>query len=169
MEISSTMHWQGDNAPGNQFIRVRKAYFIDKNQDSIQYSAIDKIFGFCVEYELLTDAPFFTHGINVYNDRDIHLFTSHDDQKYENKSVILKGTYMTVAWIPANILQNGDISFSFACFRYDPFEVLFHTSEIARITIIDAMDSPTRNENYRGGLPGLVRPRLSWNKIKRIS
>jgi lipopolysaccharide transport system ATP-binding protein len=167
-EILPEMQWSVNNAPGNEFVRLRKAYFLDADNIKIEFAFINQKFGFCVEYEVLKDLPFFTHGINVYNETETHLFTSHDDQKYEKTNLIRIGIYRTLIWIPANLLQSGDIEFSFACFRYDPFDILFHTQGIVRIKMIETINASTRNEDYRGGLPGLLRPKLNWDRLMKI-
>jgi len=161
--LLSRMEWSGEDAPGNESIRLRKVSFVNTDKHTIDFALINQSFGFCIEYDVLQNIPFFTHGINAYNETELHIFTSHDDQKYEKSSIITAGTYQTIVWIPGNLLQDGDIDFSFACFRYDPFSVLFHTPKIARIKIIETANAPTRNQDYRGGLPGLIRPKLSWD------
>ena len=167
--ISSKMQWIGDGAPGNSYIKLRKTYFVDIAQNVIEFAFINQSFGFCIEYEVLDDVPFFTHGINVFNDMDIHLFTSHDENEYKKGNEIRKGFYRTIVWIPSNILQSGALYFSIACMRYNPFDILFHDKDLARINVIEAMDAITRNENYKGNLPGLIRPKLNWNTREYIN
>lgn len=160
--------WSRDEAPGNNLIKIRKTYFINQKKEIIETAFINQPFGFCIEYEVIKDIPFFTHGINVYNNMDLHLFTSHDENAFEKSKTISQGYYRTIAWIPANILQNGYFDFSIACMRYNPFEILFHKKGLANITLIESMDNSTRNDDYRGDLPGLVRPSLRWNKREKL-
>lgn len=160
--ISSKNEWQGSNCPGCKQIKLRKAYFIDNDNNTIEFAFINQKFGFCVEYEVTEDIHFFTHGINVYNSIETHLFTSHDDNIYEGSKIIKKGFHKTITWIPANLLQSDTLDFSFACMRYNPFEILFHELQLARINILETMNASTRNENHRGDLPGLIRPKLKW-------
>jgi len=166
--LSSEMIWNEKRGPGNDLLKLRKIYFIDNDNNKIQFSSINKEFGLSVEYEVLEDVPYFTHGINVYNNMEVHLFTSHDDNVYEKSKIIKKGLYQTVVWLPADLLQNGDISFSFACMRYSPFEVLFHIKDLVRINIMETVDSETRNIHYGGVLPGLIRPKLVWKRREKI-
>ena len=167
--VSYASSWFGNAAPGNQFIKLRKAYVVDSDYNKIQYAFINRKIGFCVEYEVLVDAPYLTHGINVFNNMELHLFTSHDQHDFDRNKDIKAGMYKTVAWIPENLLQSGEIEFSFACMRYTPFEILFHEENIVRINIIEVLDTVTRNDNYKADLPGLIRPLLKWdNRINII-
>ncbi|HOF56007.1 MAG TPA: ABC transporter ATP-binding protein [Prolixibacteraceae bacterium] len=168
-DLKAKNEWKNNEAPGNEFIKLRKAYIIDSENETIDHAFIDQEIGFCIEYEVINDVPFFTHGLNIYNGMEIHLFTSHDDVKFERNKIIKKGHYKTVAWIPANLLQNDTIEFSFACMRYNPFEVLFHEKKLVRLNILDKIDSDTRNKDYLESLPGLIRPKIKWDQTKEIN
>lgn len=160
--LTTHREWLGDQGPGCENIKLSKACIINNKYESIEIAYINQEIGFQVEYRVLEDTPFFTHGINVYNNMDTHLFTSHDSLDFERKNQISKGQYRTIVWIPANLLQNDKIEFSFACMRYNPFEVLFHERKLISINILETQTAITRNENYRGVLPGIIRPTLKW-------
>jgi len=161
--VSYESTWLGYKAPGNRDIKLRKVYAIDSEYNPIQYAFINQRIGFCIEYEVLVSVPYFTHGINVYNNFEIHLFTSHDQHDFDRKKDIKAGNYKTVVWIPENLLQTGEIELSFACMRYNPFEVLFHERNLIRINVLEVIDAATRNDNYKADLPGLIRPYLDWD------
>jgi lipopolysaccharide transport system ATP-binding protein len=160
--------WYGEKAPGNEQIKLRRAFIIDSNNRIINYAYINQEIGFCIEYEVLSDVPFFTHGVNVYNHMGLHLFTSHDDRKYNRNEKIRKGVYRAKCWIPKDLFQNDKIEFSFACMRYNPYEVLFHERGIVKISIMDRIDSATRCENFHDTLPGIIRPKINWDSVKKI-
>ena len=167
--LSYESTWLGSNAPGNRDIKLRKVYAIDSEYNPIQYAFINQRIGFCVEYEVLVSVPYFTHGINVYNNMEIHLFTSHDQHDFDRNKEIKKGIYKTIVWIPENLLQSGEIEFSFACMKYNPFEVLFHERNLVRINFLEVIDTATRNDNYKADLPGLIRPYLNWDDRQKIN
>ncbi|GAB3993166.1 ABC transporter ATP-binding protein [Spirosoma daeguense] len=161
--------WSDLNAPGNNTIKLRKAYVVDTNNTIISHAYINESIGFCVEYELLEDIDFFTHGINVFNSMEMHLFSSHDSLKFDRKKKLNKGLYKTTAWVPANLLQNDLIEFSFACMRYNPFELLFHEANVLRFNVLEPAIALTRPESYNGKLPGLVRPLLKWDERRLLA
>lgn len=160
--IASKIIFNGDNAPGSKNIKIRSVYFINESGDEISVTYINQKFGLCVEYEVLKDIDYFTHGINAFNSAGIHLFTSHSDIEYK-KDTITKGLYKTTAWIPDNLLQPDNITFSFACMRYEPFVVLFHEMDLVKIEVLDVIDTLTRNNHYKANLPGLIRPFIKWD------
>jgi len=157
-----------DNAPGNSQIKIRKLYTINSENQTINYSLISQKVGIYIEYQVLEDIPYFTHGINVFTTSGIHIFTSHDSNPYEKDSIIKKGFYSTVVWIPANLLQDGDYLVNVACLRYNPFDILFHEENILKIKYIDSSKDSARPEDYNLDLPGLIRPKLNWGKRNEI-
>ena len=157
--------WIGDDAPGNEYIKVRKVYIVNKNFEKIDHALIDQEIGFCVQYEVLEDIQNFIHSINVYNSMKTHLFTSHDDFENNNSTVKVKGMYQITVWIPSDLLQDDRFEFSFACLRYNPLVILFH-EKLFLFNLLDPINTKTRNKNYHGVLPGLIRPLLKWDIIK---
>ena len=149
-------------APGNSQVKIRQAYFIDENNDKITYAYINQSFALCIELEVLERMKNFTHGINVFNSQKVHLFTSHDNNVYEED--ITPGVYRTCVWLPRNLFQGGDITFSYACMRYNPFEILFHEMDLVTISVQEIIKTQTRTEQYKNDLPGLIRPYLDWDK-----
>ena len=165
-DLPAYREWTSENESVNEFIRLKKAFFINKDEEQVNTIPINKEFGMCVEYEVLKTSPFFTHGINVYNAMENHLFTSHDNQEFKLGQDIKKGVYRIVVWIPANLLQNDKLDFSFAIMRYKPFEVLFH-EKILCINVIETIFTDTRPDYYIADMPGLIRPLLKWeNRIE---
>ena len=162
--IQSNVSWNNNDAPGDNEVKLRKAYIVDTNGKNIDYAYLDQSIGFCLEYEVLKDIPNFTHGINVFNSMEQLLFTSHDTNEYEGNGITKKGIYKTISWIPENLLQDGEIIFSFACMRYNPFRTMFHELNIARITMLDKEKVGTKTSSIFTGLPGFVRPTLVWDE-----
>lgn len=163
IELSRT--WSDMNyAPGNDIIRLKKVCSVDFQCKQVQYSLTSEKIGIYIEYEVLKNTSYFTHGINVYTTSDLHLLSSHDNNVYQNDSIVEKGEYKTVVWIPSNLLQSGDYLVSFAFMRYNPFNVLLTTDNLLRIQIVDTMKSSSRPENVNEYIPGLIRPKLFWDE-----
>ena len=164
--IASKIVFDEEHAPGSKNIKIRAVYFINEEGNEISVAYINQKFGLHVEYEVLQETGNFTCGINAFNSEGIHLFTSHSDSEYK-KGTVSKGFYQTTAWIPDNILQPDNITFSFACMRYEPFEVLFHEMDLVKIEVLDVINTLTRNNHYKADLPGLVRPYIKWDNSQK--
>ena len=154
-----------ENAPGTEYLKIRRVYLVNEEMLPISFGFINQVIGICVEYDVLVDGMTFTHGFNLFNAYDVHVFTSHDNTTIGEETK--QGYYRTIAWIPANLLQSCDYFFTFAFMQYNPFKVLFHSPYLIRIHMVDDLDAPTRNVNYNGGLPGVVRPIINWSSRQK--
>jgi lipopolysaccharide transport system ATP-binding protein len=156
-------HWREvEDAPGNSYIRIKKLYTINKENEITNYSLTTKEIGIYIEYLVLQDIKFFTHGINFFSTTGIYIFGSHDTNKYEPDKIISKGLYHTVVWIPGNLLQEGDYLVSIAAMRYSPFIVLFHEMDLLRINVIDTKIQSAIPEECNLEFSGIIRPKLFW-------
>ena len=166
-DLHYSAEYTSDEAPGNDTIRLRRVYPVDKNMRRAEYGYINQCVGICFEYEVLHDTHPFTHGMNLFNSNGVHIFTSHDNHPYPQET-IRAGFYRTCVWIPSNLLQEGEYTVSFACMEYNPFRVLFHAMDLIKLDMEDVVDTDTRNSNYRDNLPGLIRPYLEWQDKEKI-
>jgi homopolymeric O-antigen transport system ATP-binding protein len=155
-------------APGDMSIKLRKMYAVNKHGNTVQYSLTTEKIGIYIEYDILKNLKFFTLGINLYTSTGIHIFSSHESHKYEPSMTLTKGTYSTIAWIPGNLLQEGNYLISVAGMRYKPFTILFDEKELLRIQIIDTINQSAKPEDCNLDLPGLIRPKLSWETRTQI-
>lgn len=122
-----------------------------------------------ITFEVFQDGLIVSPGINVHNDKGDHLFTSHHVDYMVNPSVLFSGIYMASVTIPSHFFAEGVIYFSVALMNYDPFTVYHHEEKIISLTIIDSVDGSSARGIYAGYFPGLIRPKLHWNKIKQTN
>lgn len=166
-KIAVTRVWdQNDTAPGTSEIKIRKGYATDKKMGIAQYHLTTSDICIEIEYEVLQDIPFFTHGINLHNSSGTHIFSSHDSNSYQKGKTVQRGVYLTKVWIPGNLLQEGDYLLSFAAMRYNPFTVLFHEKDLLRLQVVDTMNQSARPEDCKLEFPGVIRPKLFWEERK---
>jgi lipopolysaccharide transport system ATP-binding protein len=156
-----------ENAPGDNNVKIRKLHSINSNKKLIHFSLTNEPVGIFIEYEVLKEIPFFTHGINLFNSTGIHIFSSHDNNKYIPKKIVKKGSYNTIVWIPGNLLQEGNYLISIAFMRYNPFIVLFNEKDLLRLQIIDTINQSAKHEDCNRNLPGVIRPKLLWEERKQ--
>jgi len=113
-------------------------------------------------YEILKDNQLYTHGFNLFNNQGIHILSSHDINSETLKTSRNKGVYTTSITIPANLLAEGGYHCSFAIMKYNPFLVEFHAMEIAGFDVVDEIINESLRGDYRGRIPGVIRPILEW-------
>jgi homopolymeric O-antigen transport system ATP-binding protein len=154
--------WTVKEAPASDFIRLLEVKVLNKNKEiSVNHSIVDEI-NIEFTYEILNDDQLFTHGFNLFNSHNIHIFSSHDKDSSTLKNPLSLGIYKKTISIPGNFLAECSYTCSFAIMRYNPFHVEFHEMDIVGFSIIDELDNNTVRGGYSGGLPGVVRPLLIW-------
>lgn len=165
-EMETSVCFEQDDAPGTEEIKIRKMYFTDSAGQTVHYGFINRSIALCVEYEVTSDIPAFTHGANLYDASGVHIFTTHDNS-HPRTGTVGRGTYITKLWIPENVLQAGTYTLSFAFMRYAPFQVIFHSDPLIQLSLVDDLESPTRNSTYKNELPGLIRPIVNWDVVEK--
>ncbi len=162
-DLLSRKEWQVGDAPGCEDIKLLKAYITTDDGKIVDYVSVNENINVNFEYVVLKETETFTHSFNLFNEEGIHVFTSHDSNEYAGMEKVKKGIYHTSVCIPGNLLQNGDYSVSFACMRYSPYRVLFHEMDLIKIHVEESIINSARPKFYTDVLPGIVRPKLSWN------
>ncbi|WP_373547101.1 ABC transporter ATP-binding protein [Chamaesiphon sp.] len=167
LKIDSYRDWEGKSSPpGNQFVSLLQARVVDKNLKTTSCVKITEEVGIEMTYKVLRDEYVFTHGLNLYDEQGVHIFSSHDRVTAQAAKSIPKGIHTIIAWIPGNLLAEGMQIVGLALMQYNPYEVIFHEQEALAFDVMDVFDNTSARGMYEGAFPGLVRPILEWNYIK---
>lgn len=152
-------------APGCEEVKLREVKLLDEDGKVTGFFDITKKIKVIFTYEVLKENQFFTHGLNLFSDQGVHVFSSHDRDAGWLETAPQKGIYSVAMEIPGNLLAEGSYEMSFAIMKYKPFEVLFHEMDLVSFTIVDEMRGDSVRGLYTGRFPGVVRPDLRWKKI----
>lgn len=159
---SSVSYEHSDKAPGNSLVRLLKAEVVDVHLNNKMNFNIDEQVGIQIKFEVLQATNDLVCGFNLYNQMDLHIFSSHDTRHaarhYE------PGIYDTVVWMPKNFMAEGMHYCGIAAMSYKPFTVHFHDVNQIGFNIIDRQDGSTVRGEYSGIFPGAIRPQLNWNE-----
>jgi len=82
---------------------------------------------------------------------------------------MLDGIYEATCQIPANFLNTGNYSIGIALtLDYNGARTCFYEQNALNFTMLeDLNNSPTRIGQYGGAIPGVIRPILDWDIIKK--
>ncbi|AYB31320.1 ABC transporter ATP-binding protein [Chryseolinea soli] len=149
-------------APGNEKVRLTEVGIKSHNGEFSDQVDIRKPVTIFFKYNVLEDGVSFTHGLNIHNNENIHVLSSHDTETGRKRPLFKKGTYYAEVIVPGNFLAEGLYFVSVAVMQYDPFEVFFHEKEIVTFTVVDTVDGDSARGTYGGTFPGVVRPILNW-------
>ncbi|MGH2665074.1 ABC transporter ATP-binding protein [Flavobacterium sp.] len=154
--------WQKENAPGCDFFKLLKVNVINSDEEVSLNHLISNEIKVEFTYEILKENQLFTHGFNLFNSHNIHIFSSHDKNSETLATPLKKGIHKKTISIPGNFLAEGGYTCSFAIMRYNPFHVEFQVRETVSFNVIDEVNTNTVRGNYSGHFPGVIRPQLKW-------
>lgn len=152
-----------ENAPGSANIKLREAKLVNSDGEITGFYDITKPVRAVFTYEVFTEGQFYTHGLNLYSDQGVHIFSSHDRDAQTLLEPAKIGVHTTILEIPGNLLAEGNYEISFAIMNYKPFEVQFHERDLLTFSVVDEMSGESVRGTYTGKFPGIIRPDLRWN------
>ncbi len=130
-----------------------------------RFDTTEKI-GVSIIYEVLEDGPVFTHGLNLFNQEQVMIFSSHDVVSLLSGTKRAKGQYQATAWIPGHLLTEGIYSINTALFNPNPLDIFIHQADVLRFEIFTDYSKLTARGNYTEDIPGIVRPLIQWEADK---
>ena len=97
------------------------------------------------------------------NDQGILAFITVDVDPKWRKKKRPKGWYTATAWVPGNLLAEGDFFIHAAMTTLEPQRLTqFHEKEAVSFRVVDPMEGDSARGDWAIDLRGLVRPLLRW-------
>ena len=166
--MSSSKSWDNYKlAPGNNIVKLWAIKTINNNKQKQQSFRVNERFGIEIQYEVFEEGHILWQGFNVFNNEGINVFDTHNVTSKWYNQIHPKGKYTTIAWIPENLLSDGDLIVSFAIFNLEKGIIHLHEKDVIRIQILDtfSIEEITSRGKYLGPFPGVIRPLLHWEDI----
>lgn len=162
--VLSKRIYNKSEAPSSGIIRLLETEVINNILENKSDYFINEKVGIRIKFEILIETDDLVLGLNLYNNEEIHILSSHQKNKNKNYKV---GIYQTIVWFPNNFLSEGYHFCGIAAMSYKRvFKVHFHDINKFSFNIIDEFDENTaRGSDYKGKFPGVVRPILDWENV----
>ncbi len=154
-------------APCDDIVRLTQVRVHTEDDKTVDNFDITKPIGITMDYEVLQDGYVFTHECNLFNEQEINILNSHDVASEFRKVPHSKGYYSSTVWIPSNFLSEGIVIVGVAIFNPDLFRIHIHELNVIAFNVVDNITGESARGNYVGEFPGIVRPILKWNTIKK--
>jgi len=157
--------WDEHSAPGNEKAKLRSLALSYVNGDCPRSGLfeVSKDIVLRATYEVKEHMKPFSQSIEVFNEEDVHLFSSHDVTNPLKNIERPSGVYIAEVIIPSNLLNEGKFSVSFFLFYKAPFEIIAQSEKTILFSIVDEMTGDSARGDYTQGWPGMFRPLLKWN------
>jgi len=161
-EATTKRNWNADNAPGDGVARLLSVRLIDSEGNDTNILDFYTSGGVELIYEVLKEGSCPLPNIHVFNEQGEYVFVGVESF---NKSLGEPGIYKSCVYFPKHLLNTGRYIIGIAATTMLPQKVHFNEREALTFDVIEDMN--LRPTDFRGALPGVVRPKLDWmtNKI----
>jgi lipopolysaccharide transport system ATP-binding protein len=151
-------------APGNDWLRLRSVRVVTEALETVESVDVRCPVGIEIAFDVLAVRDPFVPGISLMNDQGQLIFGAMDtDPAWRTPR--LPGCYASVAWIPANLLNEGTTIVSVALGTHSSGgRMIRHAQaqEIIAFQVIDPGEGGTARGDYAGVWQMPVRPLLRW-------
>jgi lipopolysaccharide transport system ATP-binding protein len=161
----SRITWPDDeSAPGDDLVRLQSVRAVDEDGETIDTIDVRRPVGVELRYRVLRDGPPTFAKIKVHDRQGDLAFNALDTnaQWQESQSA---GVYMSTAWIPPNLLNEGTTSIDVAVctLRAPKLHQRAAKYDAVSFYVFDPGDGDSARGRFIGGhLRGVVRPLLDW-------
>lgn len=143
-------------------VRLLRARMVNEGGDTCGSFDISKRIGIEMTYEARTSGEILLPNYQVYNTEGVHVFTIQDVGEWKRRPKD-KATYVSIGWIPGNLMSEGSFMVNCAVVTYVPqLEVHFHARDAVSFDVFDPMTGETARGDFAGKMDGVVRPVVDW-------
>jgi lipopolysaccharide transport system ATP-binding protein len=159
---SAARDWGESARPGNDIVRLR-AVRVRTEEGRIEEAVdIRRPVTIEMDYDVVGAGSVLVPNLHLFNDEGVCLFVSQDLSPAWRRTPRPVGSFRSVATIPGNFLAEGTITVTAAISTIDPVIVHVNEPDSVAFQVVDKGDGDSVRGDYRGQLPGAVRPMLSW-------
>lgn len=166
-DVGSFKRYKSSEGPSSEIIRLLETEVVNEKLENKSDYFINESVGIRIKFEILIETDDLVLGLNLYNNEETHILSSHQKDQILNYGI---GIYQTIVWFPNNFLSEGIHFCGVAAMSYKGvFRVHFHDINKFCFNIIDEFSTSTaRGTSYKGKFPGIVRPILNWDNVIRL-
>ncbi len=163
MGTSAAREWpDGEGAPGDESVSLRALRVVDRQGNVSEGVDVRRSVGLQMEYEVLKPGHTLMPYFRLSNEEGVTIFSTIDQDLRWHSESRTPGRYVSTAWIPENLLNEGMV-YVLAAMRtehrkYRPFQL----ADAIAFNVIDAMEGDSARGQWVGKLLGAVRPKLDW-------
>jgi lipopolysaccharide transport system ATP-binding protein len=157
--------WPDDaSAPGNDLVRLRSARVVDEEGELLDAADVRRPVGIQIAFRVLKAGEPVMPKLKLIDQRGDVAFNAFDtDPRWQQPS--LPGDYVSTAWVPGNLLNEGLYSVDVAVCSIAAPKLHHHFQE--RSAVAFHVQDPGEGDSARGAFTGqwrgVMRPLLEWS------
>jgi lipopolysaccharide transport system ATP-binding protein len=167
---SSERFWpEVADAPGDDLVRMRSVRVVDEDGEAVHATDVRRPVGIEIGFVVLRSngVPVFPK-LKVYDARRNVVFNAMDTSpRWREPSS--SGEYISTAWIPGNLLNEGLISVDAGVCSIGPVKLHPHAgcNDAVSFHVQDPGEGDSAKGHFMGQWKGVVRPLLEWTTEER--
>lgn len=156
--------WESHAQPGNSVVKLVKVRARTEAGVTTESVSIRSPIGIELTYDVLQPGYVLTPKVELINEEGIHVFATHDVGERWRRESRLPARYVSTVWIPGNFLSGGNLRINASVMSHHPATVTHvHAEGVAAFQVMDVGEGRSARGDYRGPIPGAVRPLLNWD------
>ena len=166
---SSERTWPEDSAPGDTVVRLLAVRVVDEDGDVVSSVDVRKPVGIEMTFRVLRDSGRSVFPkVKIYDARRNVAFNALDTSSRWQQPTT-PGVYVSTAWIPANLLNEGLIAVDVGVCSVGTTKLHPHTgaNDVVSFHVRDPGEGDSAKGPFTGQLQGVLRPLLEWTTEER--
>ncbi len=160
----SRIVWEDQSsAPGDDLVRLLSARIVDEDGITVDTTDVRRPVGIEITFRVLRHGVPVFPKIKIYDRQGSIAFNALDtDPRWHEPTPV--GDYAATAWIPGNLLNEGNASVDVAVCSLNAPKLLQHAAAYDAVSfqVVDPGDGDSARGQFLGELRGVVRPLLEW-------
>jgi homopolymeric O-antigen transport system ATP-binding protein len=152
-----------ERIPGTEVVRLRSVRIRDTDNKTVECIDIRRPVGIEMTFDVLKSGHELVPNFHVYNEDGVCVFVVSDKDPKWLFTERPEGRFISTAWIPGNYLAEGTLLVHAAISTIEPIQrIHVRERDAVAFQVMDPMEPDSARANYRGDMPGIVRPLLNW-------
>jgi homopolymeric O-antigen transport system ATP-binding protein len=160
----SRIEWpDATTAPGDDLVTLRSVRVVDEDGNGIETTDVRRPVGVEIAWRVQREGPPVFPKIKVYDRHGDIAFNALDTSpRWSDPSA--PGEYVATAWIPPNLLNEGNARVDVAVCSLHAPKLYQHAAayDAVGVFVYDPADGDSARGNFLGDMRGAVRPLLDW-------
>ncbi len=149
--------------PGDEALRLRRVRIITDHGLVTEALDIRRSFAIEVEYDVLEPGSVLMPTFAIWNNEGVNVCVAVDQDQNWRRVPRGKGRYRSRGTIPGNLLSEGMFTVNVTMWTLQPARKMrYHVTDVVAFQIIDTFDGDSARGDWKGDLPGVIRPMLAW-------
>ena len=149
-------------APGGDVARLRRVRIKGEDGATLESVDIRRAVGLEMTFDIIQENHLLVPHFHLVDDDGVTVFTTIDSDPEWRRKRRPKGTYTLTAWIPGNLLSEGNFFVNAVLLTVEPKLKQFHERDVVGFNVVDSMEGDSARGDWAKDIPGIVRPLLKW-------